>query len=174
MTPAEFHDEVAQPNMEYALRHPGDVRALVNAVLTLDALAGIIHAHGRGTGVATMAKHGTDDRYRDDLAAVSRSYRVLRDLAAALKHGALGGEGRSKVRLVRSGGAVRTVPNGCGLFQCGDSLGSNVLVVELDNGPGYVRASTVVADSYRMLKRIVDGEPAQLDEGDHFTRAGEP
>ncbi|WP_237482709.1 hypothetical protein [Lichenibacterium dinghuense] len=173
MTPTEFHEEVAQPNMEHSLHHPDDVRALVNAVLTLDALAGLIHAHGRAAGVPAMAKHEADDRYRDDLAAVSRSYRVLRDLAASLKHGALDPK-RAKARLVRNGGAVQSVANGLGLFQCGDSIGGEVLVVELDDGPGYVRASTLVADSYRMLKRIVDGGPADLDEGDHFTRAGEP
>lgn len=171
MTPAEFHDEVAQPNMEHALRHPDNLRALVNAVLSLDALAGIVHAHGRAAGVLAMAKHEADDRYRDDLAAVSRSYRVLRDLAAALKHGALESK---KARIVRSGEAVRSVPNGFGLFRCGDRIGGDVLVVELDGAPGYVRASTVVADSYRILKRIVDGGPAELDEGDHFTRVGEP
>ena len=171
MTPIEFRDEVAQPNMEHALRHPGDVRALVNAVLTLDALAGLIHAHGHAAETPAMRKHDRDDNYRNDLAAVSRSYRVLRDLAASFKHGVLKG---TKPRLVRGGEAVRSVPNGLGMFQCGDSLGSNVAVIELDGGPGYVRASTVVADSYRMLKRIVDGQPAQIDEGDHFTRTGEP
>ena len=171
MTPREFLEEVAQPNMEHALRQPDDIRALVNAVLALDALAGLLHAHGRAADVPAMAKHEQDDRYRDDLAAVSRSYRVLRDLAASLKHGELK---QKKARLVRRGEAVRSVTNGLRLFQCGDSFGSNVAVIELDGGPGYVRASTAVADSYRMLKRIVDGGSAQLDEGDHFTRAAEP
>ena len=62
MTPNEFHDEVAQPNMKHALRNPDDVRALVNAVLTLDALAGLVHAHGRAAGVPAMVKHDQDDR----------------------------------------------------------------------------------------------------------------
>lgn len=171
MTPAEFHDEVAQPNMQYALEHPGDVRALVNAVLTLDALAGLIHAHRLAAGDLDMARHRRDDDDRNELAAVSRSYRVMRDTAASFKHGELTG---TKARLVRNGGAVRTVHNQMGLFQCGDSIGGNIAIIEFDDTPGYVRASTVVADSYRMLKRIVGGEPAQIDEGDHFTRAGEP
>ena len=81
---------------------------------------------------------------------------------------------QATARLVRSGEAVWSVRNQCGLFQCGDSLGGDVLVVEIDDGPGGVRASTLVADSYRMLKRIVDGEPAQLDEGDDFTRSSAP
>ena len=172
MTPTEFHDDVAQPNMEHALRHPGDTRALINAVLTLDALAGFIYAHGHAAGVPLMQKHRRDDDFRDDLASISRSYRVLRDLAASLKHGALD-PGRKKPRLVRNGGAVQAVHNQLGLLQCGDSLDGMIAIIELDGGPGYVRASTVIADSYRMLKRMVDGELARIDEGDHFTRAGE-
>lgn len=165
MSPETFLAEVAQPNMHTALEEPDDLRAIVNAILTLDALAGIIHSSGAAGSNPTMAAHKIDDLYRDALAGVSRSFQVLRDAAASIKHGELDPT-RKKVRLVRGSKALRTVPNGFGLFQCGDRIGSDVIVIEFDPGPGYVRASSVIADSYRMLKRIVEGEPARTDEHD--------
>ncbi len=54
MTPETFLYEVAQPNMAAALTDPDDIRAVVNAVLTLDALAGIIHATGVAAGDPAM------------------------------------------------------------------------------------------------------------------------
>ena len=35
-----------------------------------------------------------------------------------------------------------------------------------DPAGGYVRASDVIADSFRMLTRIVEGEPARTDENE--------
>lgn len=156
MTPTEFEAQVAQPNMQFALENPGDVRGIVNAILTLDALPGLLHACGVAAGDPAMARHKADNDYRDELAAVSRSYRVLGDTAVSLKHGELDRK-RKKARLVRSGAAVQTVPNMCGLFQAGDMLGGEVVVIEFDPGPGYVRATNVIADSFRMLRRIVQG-----------------
>lgn len=184
MTPEEFRDAVARPNMVAALNDPGDVRAIVNAVLSLDALAGIIHAHGKASGTAGIADHKTDDKYRDMLAGISHSYRVLRDAAAALKHGILD-QGR-KARLLTGPDAVQAVPNVLGLFQLGDRLGGDVVLIEYQPdpcqadpcqadpcqpGPKYIRASTVVADSFRMLDRIVKGEPPQIDEYDERPKA---
>ena len=163
MTPAEFMAEVAQPNMEVSLKNPDDLRAAVNAVFTLDAVPGHLHAVGVAAGDAAMTKHKTDDKYRDELAGISPAYRVLRDTAAALKHGTLT---NAKARLVRNGGAFQSVNNGLGLFQLGDRFGGSIMIIEFDPGPGYVRASDVIADSYRMLQRIVDGEPARTDDRD--------
>ncbi|KAA0122081.1 hypothetical protein CIW48_20275 [Methylobacterium sp. P1-11] len=151
--------------MQLALEEPDDLRAIVNAILTLDALAGIIHSTGVAAGDPAMGSHESDDLYRDALVEVSRSFQVLRDAAASIKHGALDPK-RKKARLVRGSKALRAVRNGVGLFQCGDRLGSDVIVIEFDPGPGYVRASDVIADSYRMLKRIAEGEPARTDEHD--------
>ena len=170
MTPAEFMATVAQPNMQTALERPYDLCAIVNAVLTVDALPGFIHAAGMMAGDPAMAAHKADDDFRAVLARVSPSYRVLRDLAAALKHGDLDRK-RKRPRLVRSGGAARQVQNACGLLQCGDGIGGSVVVIELDPGPGHVRASRIIADSFRMLRRVVDGEPASTDDGDHGTFA---
>jgi len=89
VNPETFLAEVAQPNMQTALEEPDDLRAIVNAILTLDAFAGIIHSTGVSAGDPAMVAHGSDDLYRDTLAGVSRSFRVLRDAAASIKHGAL-------------------------------------------------------------------------------------
>jgi hypothetical protein len=170
MSPAEFLATVVQPNMQTALEQPNDLRAIVNAVLTVDALPGFIHAAGVVADDPAMMAHKADDDFRAALATISPSYRVLRDMAAALKHGDLDRK-RKRPRLVRSGGAARRVRNMCGLYQCGDSLGGSVVVIEFDPGPGYVRASNVIADSFRMLRRIVEGEPARRDEHEGGTFA---
>lgn len=166
MTPAAFLDEVAHPNMVAALTDPDDMRAIVNAILSLDTLAGILHATGAEVGDHRMAGLATDDAFRDMLAGVSDSYRVLRDAAASLKHGALK---HKKARLVRRAAAFQTRLNGFGLMQCGDRIGMNIVVIELDPGPRFIRASDVVADSFRMLKRIVEGRLAGIDEHDRGT-----
>lgn len=164
MTPANFLDEIAQPNMQAALERPDDLRAIVNAILALDALAGILHAAFVKAGIPT-ATPDKDDEYRDALADLSPSFRVLRDAAACLKHGELSRK-RKKRRLVRASQALKAVPNGLGLFQCGDRIGAEVIVIETDPGPGYIRASDVIADSYRMLSRVVAGGAARTDEHD--------
>lgn len=165
MRPTSFLERVARPNMVDALERPDDVRAIVNAILTLDALAGVLYEHGKAEGIAEIATYKGDDKYRDALAEVSHSYRVLRDAAAAIKHGGLDRE-RAKVRLLYGPEALRLVPNSTGIFRIGDALGSEVVVIEFDPGPGYTRASSAVADSYRMLARIVEGKPPSIDEHD--------
>ncbi len=167
MTPDTFLVEVAQPNMQRALEEPGNPAAIVNAILTLDALAGIIHAQVSAAGQTSIVPY-EDDRYRDELTRVSPSFQVLRDTAASIKHGELSPK-RKKVRLVRGADAVKAIRNQCGLLQAGDSIGGNVIVIEFDPGPGYVRATSIIADTYRMLRRIVDGEGARTDERDRGT-----
>jgi hypothetical protein len=166
VTPESFLAEVAHPNMVAALTDPDDMRAIVNAILSLDTLAGVLHATGVAAGDHRMSGLATDDTFRDMLAGVSDSYRVLRDAAASLKHGELK---HRKARLVRRAAAFQTRLNGFGLMQCGDRLGMNIVVIEIDPGPGFVRASDIVADSYRMLKRIVGGKLAGTDEHDRGT-----
>ena len=42
MTPENFLAEVAYPNVVAALTGPDDMRAIINAILTIDTLAGIL------------------------------------------------------------------------------------------------------------------------------------
>jgi hypothetical protein len=156
MTPAEFLTEIAHPNMVEALNAPDDLRAIVNAILTLDALAGLIHSHGLANQVPEVARYERDD-----------GYRVLRDAAASMKHGRLSDpRKRGSARLIRDPASLQAKANGFGLFRAGDEIGGDVIVIEYDPGPGYLRATSAVADTYRMLRRVVEGHPAQTDQHD--------
>lgn len=85
MTPADFFNNVATPNVDELGNDVGNHRLAVNAILALDALAGVIHAdlHNRGQATAD------DAAFRDRLAARHLEYCILRDAAFALKHGEL-------------------------------------------------------------------------------------
>ena len=94
MTPADFLEDVVTPNVGALCVDVGNLRFAVNAIITLDALTGIIHADLKNKGLET----GDDDAFRDRLAVQHADYRILRDAAAALKHGYLE---RPKPRLPR-------------------------------------------------------------------------
>lgn len=149
------------------------MRAIVNAVLTLDALVGLIHAHAEAAGRSEIAACEDDDDYREVLAEISPSYRLLRDTAACLKHGELKRPRKGLVRLLRQPGAMEAEVNTLGFFECGDEIGGDVILIRYDHNetPGLVRADRVITDTYRMLKRVVEGEAARTDEHDGGTFA---
>jgi hypothetical protein len=109
MTPQQFFDEVAEPNARLAAADRGDLRLAVNAIMTLDALFGILHATLFDQG---KMREASDDVWKDSLAEQNSDYRLLRDAAYALKHGNLN-RGK-KVRLVRRPDQLFTMP---GAFQ---------------------------------------------------------
>ncbi|TNC16421.1 hypothetical protein FF100_04025 [Methylobacterium terricola] len=168
MTPCEFLEEVAHPNMVQALEEPDSKLRIINAIMSLDALAGIIYTYGSSIKDPAISAFKSDTKFRDNLAEISHSFKVLRDTAFSIKHGELT---HDKPRLVRSVGSIQERINGFGLFRLGDEIGGSVVVIEYDPGPGYMRASSAVADTYRMLRRIVEGGPAETDE--HDDRPGE-
>ena len=61
MIPRRFMAEVAQPNMEDALRAPGGIREVTNAVLSMDAFLGILFWHLHDIGDPAVAEFGDDD-----------------------------------------------------------------------------------------------------------------
>ena len=161
MTPEAFFTEVVHPNVIAAMEQPDSRRAAVNAIATLDALAGIIHSAHEDTG---SALDKDDGGYKDRLAEVSQSFRIVRDTAYSTKHGRLK---HRTWRLVRSPSAFQNASNVCGNIECGtDPVGGEHVRIEIAPGLGSVRASDVIADSFRMLKRIVEGEPARTDENE--------
>jgi hypothetical protein len=93
LTPADLFD-VATQNVNELGNDAGNRRLAVNAILTLDALAGIIHADLHRRGLASA----DDGAFRDGIAAQHLEYQILRDTAFALKHGELRGK---KPRLVQ-------------------------------------------------------------------------
>jgi hypothetical protein len=90
------------------LRRLGDLRQAINAIMTLDAFFGILHAdlYAKGT-----LKESRDDDWKEKLAQKNDDYRLLRDAAYALKHGELK---HPKPRLVRRPDQLFKMP---GAFQ---------------------------------------------------------
>jgi hypothetical protein len=109
VTPRQFFDEVAEPNARSAIAARGNLRQAINAVMTLDALFGILHAALHHAGIVAVRR---DDDWKEELAAQSDDYRLLRDLAYTLKHGQL--NLGNKPRIVRRPDQLFTMP---GAFQ---------------------------------------------------------
>jgi hypothetical protein len=104
--PRQFFDEVADRNARLAIGSPGDLCHAINAIMTLDALFGILHAALHDEGFVSEPR---DDQWKDDLANQSAEYRLLRDTAFALKHGKLRGK---KPRIVRRPDQLFKMPGG--------------------------------------------------------------
>ena len=102
MTPADFLDNVVAPNAVHLGEDRGSMRRAVNALLTLDAFAGILFAHLKGLGRSRWAD---DSKFRDFLAEECPEFRIVRDAAFALKHGALT-DPKKQPRLVQRAGQV--------------------------------------------------------------------
>jgi hypothetical protein len=104
MSLREYFDQVAGENAKQAIAQPGDLRLAINAIMTLDGFFGSAHVRLREAGVVTEK---SDDAWKETLARASKSYRVLRDAAYALKHGNLT---HPKPRLVRKSEHIQTLP----------------------------------------------------------------
>ena len=98
-----FLDEVAAVNAQLAIENPGDLRLAVNAIMTLDAFFGILHAALWKLG---RVSEQDDSQWKQQLAHENESYRLLRDSAYALKHGEL----RKSQRLVWRPDQIFTMP----------------------------------------------------------------
>jgi hypothetical protein len=105
MTPRQYFDEVAEENARLAIADRGDLRRSINAILTLDALFGILHAALYKAGVVSEPN---DDGWKEQKAQQSAEYRLLRDTAYALKHGQLN-RGKTR-RIVRRPDQLFTMP----------------------------------------------------------------
>jgi hypothetical protein len=105
VTPRQFFDEVAEPNANLAIATRGDLRRAINAIMTLDALFGILHAALHEAGIVSLRR---DDDWKEELAKQNDDYRLLRDTAYALKHGQL--NIGSKQRVVRRPDQLFTMP----------------------------------------------------------------
>ena len=86
MTPVDFLDNVVTRNIVHLGEARGSMRRAVNALLTLDAFAGILFAHLESLGRLRWAD---DSKFREFLAEECPEFRIVRDAAFALKDGAL-------------------------------------------------------------------------------------
>jgi hypothetical protein len=85
--PVEFYKEVALPNFDAFKADFLSAQLAVNAVLSTDALAGIIFIWAR-TSSTPFADLG-DGKYRERLAANNLYFALVREWANAIKHGEL-------------------------------------------------------------------------------------
>jgi hypothetical protein len=86
MMPVDFLDNVVTRNVVHLGEARGSMRRAVNALLTLDAFAGILLAHLESLGRLRWAN---DSKFREFLAEECPEFRMVRDAAFALKDGAL-------------------------------------------------------------------------------------
>jgi hypothetical protein len=111
VTPREFFEEVAGPNAHSASARPDDLRRAINAMMTLDAFVGILHAALYDAGRVTEKD---DAKWKEALAKQNPEYELLRDAAYALKHGQL--DPKRKRRIIYRPQQFFTMP---GAFQPG-------------------------------------------------------
>lgn len=143
MTPRQFFDEVAEENARLAFANRGDLRRSINAIMTLDALFGILHAE---LYEARTLSQKDDDKWKEELAQQSGDYRLLRDAAYALKHGKLNPE--RKYRIVYRPKQLFTMP---GAFQAGAFSSA-----AFDTGQVWIETETTDHRANEVIKNVVE------------------
>jgi len=73
MQPSEYLEKVAGQNATEAVAHPGDIRAAINAIMTLDSFFGQLHAECHQRAVITEP---SDDKWKEELARDNKAYRL--------------------------------------------------------------------------------------------------
>lgn len=149
MTPRQFLDSVCHPNVSAACGMHDDIRLAVNAILSLDAAVGILHAKLKTEGIAVVA----DDReFRKEVAKTNPKYELLRDTAFSLKHGTLEGK---IARLVSHHHQVAQAGVPFGSFTFGqDTFGGTTVFIEKNDGT-CERASDVAMIVLRELDQLL-------------------
>lgn len=159
MHPRWFFAEVVTPNIHAVEARPDDMRAVVNAVLTLDALVGILHARLKALGRPEVAKR-SDEAYREQLGQECPGYAALRDTAATLKHGKLDHPRRNRPpRLIKTPDGIQSTELVVGLFGIDDEIGGHVAILCLEDGTDAVRVDDAIAATCRRLLPLLDSLP---------------
>ena len=155
MDPKYFLSEVVTPNVVEAHSEPGDMRRACNAILSLDACAGILFQHLRQTSHDVAAAFHDDSSYRDSLADQCVEFRIVRDTAFSLKHGVLTGR---KPRIISAASSVAEDANRFGYMRVGDEIGGSLIYLDLheDAPVKRVRADDQIIDAKTFLAGIID------------------
>ncbi|TQF30014.1 hypothetical protein UNPA324_10555 [Bradyrhizobium sp. UNPA324] len=149
MTPRQFFREVAEPNAKQAITARSDLRLAINAIMTLDALFGILHAT---LHEASIVRTPRDDDWKEELAKQSADYRLLRDAAYALKHGHL--NVGKKQRIVRRPEQLFTMP---GAFQA-NAFSSTAF----DTGQVWIETAATDHRAHEVIEKVVEFAILQL------------
>lgn len=132
MTPREFLETVVRPNVDEFHTHYTDMRHAHNAVATIDALAAHFYVWAEQNGVASIAAVQNDSHFRNQLAARSADFALLRDIAKAQKHVHLT---QHNPQVTRADQIVsRTIGYGEGLYGLGRYGGVQQVVVDIAPG----------------------------------------
>ncbi|MFD9897482.1 hypothetical protein [Mesorhizobium sp. NPDC059025] len=128
MTPRQFLETVCKPNVKALAAAHDDFRLAVNAILSLDAVVGVLHARLKKAG----ARVEDEDRdFRNVAATAIPKYELLRDAAFSLKHGTLKG----RARLVSNHQQVVLAGVPFGAFAFGqDTFGGKTIFIEKNDG----------------------------------------
>jgi hypothetical protein len=154
MNSAEFLSEIVVPNLEALTERPSDTRLAINAIMAADAFFGINFEEQKNAG--TNADIG-DEKYRESVARKSQCYRVLRDAAAAIKHGELDKK-RKKIRLVRSANQTKkqeTIWNDDAKWNDAEKWADKAVIVETEIGER-VRVDTLVKEVVRVAEEEIN------------------
>lgn len=101
MTPTEFKEQFVLPNIADMKADVGNIRLAYNCVFTLDAFAAQIYTWGKsGPGSKITARD--DSAYRGQLARKNADFRLVRDIAKAMKHVELTRPARKKPVITKS------------------------------------------------------------------------
>lgn len=144
MNPRQFLDAIVRPNVAEFVAAYDDPRAAFNAVASVDALAGAMWV---AEGKPGLAQRQDDTHYRDHLAARDPSFRLVRDVAKAWKHGELVrlSKDMKKQPEVREAQAMSTKQLGFGQGRYGEGRWGS---------PPQVVAETTTGE-YRVIESVV-------------------
>ncbi|WP_372886783.1 hypothetical protein [Shimia sp.] len=126
MSSADFLASVVSPNVEALIREPDNYRAAINAILSFEPLVGLYYLE-RKTRDATL---GSDSEFRGELARQNEALRLIRDLAASLKHGELTTQAKRTVRLAADIKPDKTQWNDDAVWNDNGVFCDNAIVIE--------------------------------------------
>jgi hypothetical protein len=152
--PKEFFRVIVDPNLREFYADEGDLRLGVNSILTLDALVGVLHQENRRKSGADP--NDKDEKFRDDLATKSDAYRIVRDAAAAVKHGALI---RPKQRMVLQVRDLADFGVGAGTMRLGEDWPGKPVVFVVTTVGRAVRLSGVLRKAAGYIYIAANGPP---------------
>ena len=136
MKPAEFFEAVTRLNLRQAIECDDDYRLAVNAILSVDAVYGVLFEHLKEINhpvlceVICKEQEMKDYHFKEYVATLSSEFRIVRDAAYATKHGRLSGKA---ARVVGSAQDVRENKLVAGLLACGDPLGGSAIFIVVND-----------------------------------------
>jgi hypothetical protein len=159
MNPRGFLETVVQPNVQDFHADYANLRLAYNAVGAVDALAAHLYVWAKQHAPTAVASSVDDSAYRETLAARDPQFRMLRDIAKALKH----------VHLTRGNPLVdraeqvtaRSLVYGEGAYGEGRYGGPTQVVVDLPSGAiAYVEGVVDTSLAFLEAEMTALGVPA--------------